>query len=144
MIIISSFINSEITKVRDRINRGRAAITKLNRILCDCGVTPKTKIHICHTIVKSTITYAAETWSLKAKTIAKLNSTEMDFWQRSARISRKDEIRDNIIKQKINIARSDVADIKTKQIQWYGHVQRMEERRLPKEVTKWRPLGRRK
>jgi len=33
---------------------------------------------------------------------------------------------------------------KTKQLQWYGHVQRMEERRLPKEVMKWRPTGRRK
>jgi len=45
-------------------------------------------------------TYAAETWCLKAKTVAKLNSTEMDFWRPSARISRKDKIRNNIIKQK--------------------------------------------
>jgi len=35
-------------------------------------------------------------------------------------------------------------DIKTKQLQWYGHVQRMEEGRLPKEVMNLRPLGRRK
>jgi len=35
-------------------------------------------------------------------------------------------------------------DIKTKQLQWYGHVQRMEEGRLPKEVLEWRPSGRRK
>jgi hypothetical protein len=27
---------------------------------------------------------------------------------------------------------------------WYEHVQRMEEGRLPKEVMKWRPQGRRK
>ena len=42
-------------------------------------MTPKTKTHIYHAIVEITITYAAETWSLKAKTVAKLNSTEMDF-----------------------------------------------------------------
>jgi len=35
-------------------------------------------------------------------------------------------------------------DIKIKQLQWYGHVQRMEEGRLPKEVMKWSPPGRRK
>ena len=29
-------------------------------------------------------------------------------------------------------------------LHWYGHVQRMEEGRLPKEVTKWSPPGRRK
>ena len=40
--------------------------------------------------------------------------------------------------------RSVLDDIKTKQLQWHGHVQRMEEGRLPKEVMKWNPLGRRK
>jgi hypothetical protein len=44
----------------------------------------------------------------------------------------------------MNVTRSLLDDIKTKQLQWYGHVQRMEEGRLPKEVKKWRPPGRRK
>jgi hypothetical protein len=73
-----------------RINRGRAAVSKLNSILWDRDVTSKTKTHIYHAVVKSTIVYAAETGCLKAKTTAILNSTEMDFWRRSARISRKD------------------------------------------------------
>jgi len=67
-------------EISDRINKGRATISKLNSILWDCDVTSKTKTHICHAVVKSTITYAAETWCLKAKMVAKLNSTEMDFW----------------------------------------------------------------
>jgi len=78
------------------------------------------------------ITYAAETWCLKAKTVTKLNSTEMDFWRRSARISSKDKIRNTVIKQnkkKMNVARSLLDDIKTKQLQRYGHYQRMEEGR---------------
>ena len=40
-----------------------------------------------------------ETWRLKAKKLAKLNFTEIDFWRRSARISR-----NTIIKQKMDIA----------------------------------------
>ena len=107
-------------------------------------MTPKTKTHIYHAVVKSTITYAAETWCLKTKKAAKLNSTEMDFWRSSAWISRKDKIRNTIIKQKINVVKSLLHNIKTKQLQWYGHVQRMEEGRLPKEVMKWHPPGRRK
>jgi hypothetical protein len=43
-----------------------------------------------------------------------------------------------------NVTRSLLDDIKTKQLQWYGHVQRMVEGRLPKEVMEWRPSGRRK
>jgi hypothetical protein len=53
-------------------------------------------------------------------------------------------MRNSIIKQIINVARSLLDDIKTKQIQWYGHVQRMEEGRLTKQVMKWRPPGGRK
>ena len=67
-------------EINDRINRGQAVITKLNSILWDRDVTPKTKTRIYHAVVKSTITYAAETGCLKAKTVAKLNSTEIDFW----------------------------------------------------------------
>jgi hypothetical protein len=77
-----------------------AAISNLNSILWDRDVTSKTNTHIYHAVVKSTITYAAATGCLKAKNITKLNSTEMDFWRRSARISRKDKIRNTIMKQK--------------------------------------------
>jgi len=52
-------------EINDRINKGRAAVSKLNSILWDRNVTSKTKTHICRAIVKSSITYAAETWCLK-------------------------------------------------------------------------------
>ena len=76
--------------------------------------------------------------------VAKLNSTEMDFWQRLARISRKDKIRNTIIKQKLNVTGSLLDDIKTQQLKLYGHVQGIEEGRLPNKVMKWSPPGRRK
>ena len=44
----------------------------------------------------------------------------------------------------MNVTRSLLEDIKTKHLKWYGHVQRMEEGRLPKKVMKWSPPGRRK
>jgi len=44
----------------------------------------------------------------------------------------------------MNVTRSLLDDIKTQQLKRYGHVQRMEEGRLPKKVMKWSPPGRRK
>jgi len=79
-------------------------------------VTPKTKIHVYHAIVKSAITCAAETGCLKTKTVAKVNSKETDFWQRPARISRKDKIGNTVIKQKVNTVRSVLYDCKPKQL----------------------------
>jgi len=43
----------------------------------------------------------------------------------------------------MNVTRSLLDDIKAQQLKWYGHVQRMEEGRLPKKVMKWSPPGRR-
>jgi hypothetical protein len=51
--------------------RGGAAITKLNSVLWNRDVTPKTKTSIYYAVVKSTITYAAQTWCLKAKNRSK-------------------------------------------------------------------------
>ena len=65
-------------QINERINTGRVAITNINSILWDRDVTLKTKTHIYNAIVKSTTIYAAG--RLKAKKVAKLNSTEMDFW----------------------------------------------------------------
>jgi len=67
----------------------------------------------------------------KSKKRSKIYSTDTDFWRHSARNSRKGKIRNNINKQKINVTRSVLDDIKTKQLQWYEHVQRMEEGRYP-------------
>jgi len=44
----------------------------------------------------------------------------------------------------MNVTGSLLDDMKTKQFQWYGDVQRMEEGRLSKEVVKWLPPRRRK
>jgi len=44
----------------------------------------------------------------------------------------------------MNVARSLLDDIKTKQLRCYGHIQRMEDGRLLKQVVEWNPPGRRK
>jgi len=39
----------------------------------------------------------------------------------------------------------DIRDIiQKKRLQWYGHVKRMSEERIPKLIMEWIPLGRRK
>jgi len=52
----------------------------------------------------------------KSKKVAKLNSTEMDFWRRSAKSPGRTKLGILLLK-KINVARSLLDDIKTKQLQ---------------------------
>lgn len=48
-------------EINDIINKGEAAISKVNSILWHCYVTSKTNTHIHHAVLKITIIYAAET-----------------------------------------------------------------------------------
>ncbi|PSN58135.1 hypothetical protein C0J52_01020 [Blattella germanica] len=68
----------------------------------------------------------------------------MDFWRRSARISRREKIRNTVIKEKMKVKGSLTEDIKTAQLRWFRHVKRMREDRLPKKIFEWQPMGRRK
>ncbi|PSN56969.1 hypothetical protein C0J52_10869 [Blattella germanica] len=68
----------------------------------------------------------------------------MDFWQRSARISRRDKIRNTVIREKMKVKRSLTEDTKTAQLRWFGYVKRMREDRLPNKIFEWQPMGRRK
>ena len=55
------------------------------------------------------------------------------------RISGKERIKNVTIRQQIGLEETIVKEIEQNQLTWYGHVQRMAERRLPKIALKWMP-----
>jgi len=67
----------------------------------------------------------------------------MDALRRSSRISRKERIKIVTIRQQIGLEETIVKKIEQSQLTWYGHVQSMAERRLPKIALKWMPKHKR-
>ena len=51
--------------IKNRINKGRAVTAMLNSVLWNRQITRKNKLLIYNSIVKSTVTYGAETWKFK-------------------------------------------------------------------------------
>jgi hypothetical protein len=71
----------------------------------------------------------------------------MDVLRRSARKLRIERIiNEHIIKEIMGVKeKPDIIDIiKSKRLQWYGHVKRMQEERLPKLIMEWISGERRK
>ena len=48
-----------------------------------------------------------------------------------------------LLEKKINIKNSVLDYIGYKQLNWYGHVERMDEERLPRKIFEWCPRGKR-
>jgi hypothetical protein len=90
--------------------------------------------------------YGAEVWRIPIREINKILSTEMDVLRMSARKSRLEKIKNENIKKIMGVKRKlDIIDIiEKKRLQWYGHVKRMPEERIPKLILEWVPEERRK
>ena len=72
----------------------------LNSVLWNRQITRKNELLIYNSIVKSTVKYGAETWKFNKNLESKLMSMEMDFLRISARGSKLEKIRNNVIREK--------------------------------------------
>jgi len=90
--------------------------------------------------------YGAEVWQIPTREINKIVSTEMDVQRRSARKSRMERIKNEHIKEIMGVKeKPDIVDItERKRLQWYGHIKRMPEERIPKLIREWIAWERRK
>ena len=134
------------TEIKHRIGQIRKAINALNSLWWHKNITKNRKLYIYQTINQSILVYGAEVWQIPTREINKILSTEMDVLRRSARKSRMETIKNEHIKEIMGVkGKSDIIDIiEKKRLQWYGHVKRIPEERIPKLIMEWVPLERRK
>jgi hypothetical protein len=90
--------------------------------------------------------YGAEVWQIPTREINKILATEMDVLRRSARKSRLERIKNEHIKETVGVKeKPDIIDIiEKKRLQWFGHVKRMQEERLPQLIMEWIPEKRKR
>jgi hypothetical protein len=65
----------------------------------------------------------------------------MDVWRRSARKSRKENVRNNTIIPIMEVRKNILEVIEEKRLRWFGHVKRMPGNRLPLKMLEWEPEG---
>ena len=80
---------------------------------------------IYNSMVKSVLTYGAETWSLYEDDRRITNGTERDALRLSARISKLDRKTNEYIGKKMDAQDTIMDEITRTQLIWYRHVERM-------------------
>jgi hypothetical protein len=107
-------------------------------------VQKKTKKMLYSTIIESIGLYGAEIWEITEENKKKLQAFQMDFIRRSCEISRSDRVRNDRIKEIMDLDKTITDRVEEKQLVRYGHLQRMSEERWPKKIWEWTPHGRRR
>lgn len=130
-------------EVRNRISKASRVYYQINNTLIGKKeISTKTKIHLYKTIYTPTLTYGAESWTMIDKHKSMVTAAEMKYLRKVQGKTRRDRVRNKSIRDELDL-RPLVDEIEEKQLNWYGHLVRMRNERIPKKMLEMRPDGKR-
>mgnify|MGYP003493791252 FL=1 len=123
-------------EIRRRIAIAKSAMSKLDKIWKDRGVSNSTKIKLVRSLVHAIFLYAAETWTIKAAERRKIDAFEMWCWRRMLRIPWTARRTNESIRRELCLDGLTLANMCTRRIlQFFGHVVRGNEDSLERLVV---------
>ena len=137
-IMDSLSIETELNKLIGKAATTLSMLTK--RVWTNSKLTEHKKIQVYKACVVSTLLYGSESWTLRSRQERRLNSFHMRCLRRSLGISR-GETRWQTTK-----CSKEQASLKQRRMRWLGHICRMEDGCIPKDLysellTGKRPTG---
>lgn len=137
--------NGRIDKeINERMGKaGRIYNTMKTTFLGKREIPKNIKIEVIKKVVRPTILYSSESWTLSGKQKTRINAIEMRFLRKIQGKTRRDRIRNETYRQQLKI--KPICDIIMEgQLRWFGHVCRMPEERLTKRVYETKVQGKNK
>ena len=125
---LGSIITDEGSKpeILARITQTTAALTRLKSLWNDRNITVSSKIRLMRSLVNSIFLYASETRTLSADLQKRIQAMEMRCFRKILRISYKDHVTNEAVRNKIKQAIGPYDDllttVKKRKLKWYGHV----------------------
>ncbi|PFX11860.1 Craniofacial development protein 2 [Stylophora pistillata] len=131
-----------------RIGKAATNMAKLSaRVWENKKLTPQTKVAVYRACIVSTLLFGSESWITYPSQEKRLNIFHMRSLRRILSISWTDNVYNNEVLARVNIP-SMFTLIRQRRLRWLGHVYRMEDERIPKNLlygefeSGSRPIGR--
>ena len=121
-------------EIRRRINLANQAFGRLKQLWKDANLNRNIKLELLTTCVFSCLLYAAETWTLKEVDRKRLLAFEMKCYRRIMRVSWRDKVTNDSIRRYLSREHTIIETFKRRKLQLFGHICRMDDRRLLKSI----------
>nr|XP_014280962.1 uncharacterized protein LOC106683788 [Halyomorpha halys] len=116
-------------EISNRIKKAYAADYQIyNTVIGKREIGMNVKLHIYKSVFLPILLFGAESWILTDRQESRLTTTEMKFLGRTVGKAKRDHVRNKRIRQELGIV-SVKKVLQIRQLEWFGHVIRMEEHR---------------
>lgn len=115
-------------EIRIRIEKARSTFQKMKRVLCSRSLNLNLRMRLVRCYIFSILLYGAECWTLTDTLLKKLQSFEMWVYRRMLRVSWMDKITNIEILNRLNKTTEIVRTIKTRKLEYLGHISRHPEK----------------
>ena len=117
--------------IRRRCGLACAAFGRLNKMWRTKSISIGTKMKLYHALVEPVLLYGSECWCLRKEDERRLMVTEMSWLRRIKGRSRRERIRNTVTRKELGAEETVVENIQKRRLNWFGHVERIDNRRLP-------------
>ena len=121
-------------EIKRRIGKATGAMASLKNIWKSKKLKIENKLKILTTCVFSVLLYASETWTLKEADKKKLKAFEMKCYRQILKINWRERVRNEDIRKRISKEATIVDTIKKRKLSLFGHICRMDDKRLIKHI----------
>ena len=131
-----------------RVGKASTTLARLSKLVWDNPMlTIMTKVKVYRACILSTLLYGSEAWTLSCRQERYMNTFHMRCLRRILGITWQDHVTNRDVLTRAQLT-SMYGLLSQRRLRWAGHVRRMEDTRIPKELlfgilaTGTRPVGR--
>ena len=122
--------------VAHRIKAGWVKWKNATGFLCDRGMPHKLKGKFYRTAVRPALLYGTECWAVKQCHVQKMNVAEMRMLRWMCGHTRKDRLRNEVIREKVRVAPIEDKMMENR-LRWFGHVRRRPTHATVRRLEEW-------
>ena len=123
-------IDGEITR---RVNAGAQVVDAMNKFARDERLSKGARMAVYGSVVVPVLMYGSETWVWQKRHRSRITACEMRYLRGVRGVMRRDCVRNEQVLEECGVKENVVQKVGKSALRWFGHVERMKERRIIEE-----------
>ena len=120
--------------VERRVNAENSVNAALGKFLGSKCLSQKAQLPIHNAVLISTLMYGSESWVWQREHESRINAVEMRSLRKICGVTLADRVPNDDVRKRVGLKESVGVKIRRGMLRWFGHVERMQDDRMTKQI----------